>query len=55
MENIFHFYFLDNVRTTSFNQILANIPILYPVKIPESQRFSGVSRGIKWKHLPEVC
>ena len=26
---------------------LVNIPILYPLKTPENQRFSGVSRGYK--------
>ena len=29
------------------NPFLANIPILHPLKTPESQRFSGVFRGYK--------
>ena len=30
-----------------FNQFLANVPILYPLKTPENQRFSYVFRGSK--------
>ena len=30
-----------------FNPFLANVPILYPLKTPENQRFSGVFRGYK--------
>ena len=29
------------------NPFLANVPILYPPKTPENQRFSGVFRGYK--------
>ena len=29
------------------NPFLANVPILYPLKTPESQRYSDVSRGYK--------
>ena len=29
------------------NLFLANVPILYPLKTPENQRFSGVFRGYK--------
>ena len=29
------------------NPILANVPILYPLKTPENQRFSGVFKGYK--------
>ena len=37
------------------NPFLANGPILYPLKTPEDQIFSGVFRGgIKWEHLPEM-
>ena len=35
------------------NPFLANFPILYSYKTTEKQRFSGVSRGIKWEHWPE--
>ena len=35
------------------NPFLANVPILYSYKTTENQRFSGVSRGIKWEHWPE--
>ena len=31
--------------SSSFNPHLANVPILYPLKTPENQRFSGVFRG----------
>ena len=30
-----------------FNPFLANVPILYPLKTPENQRFSGVFRRSK--------
>ena len=33
---------------------LASVSILYPLKTPENQRFSGVFRGYKWKHWPEM-
>ena len=37
------------------NPFLANGPILYPLKTPEDQIFSGVFRGgIKWEHLSEM-
>ena len=29
------------------NRFLADVPILYPLKTPENQRFSGVFRGYK--------
>ena len=29
------------------NPILANVPILYPLKTPENQRFPGIFRGYK--------
>ena len=29
------------------NPFLANVPILYPLKTPENQRFSGAFRGYK--------
>ena len=31
----------------SFNSFLTNVPILYRLKTPENQRFSGVFRGYK--------
>ena len=31
----------------SVNPFLANAPILYPLKTPENQSFSGVFRGYK--------
>ena len=33
------------------NPFLPNIPILYPLKIPENVRFSGVFRGYKMGKL----
>ena len=38
----------------SINPFLVNVPILYPLKTPENLWFSGVFRGIKWIHWPEV-
>ena len=30
---------------STFNPLLANVPILYPLKTPKNQKFSGVFRG----------
>ena len=38
---------LINDARKIFNSFLANAPILYPLKIPENQRFSGIFRGYK--------
>ena len=35
-----------------FDPFLVNIPIFYPLKTSEKQRFSGVLRGIKLNHWP---
>ena len=35
----------------TINPFPANVLILYPLKTPEKQRFSG---GIKWEHWPEM-
>ena len=32
-----------------FNTYLANVPILYLLKTPENQRFSGIFRGYKMR------
>ena len=46
-------WLLETGRNTSedkkdtLNQFLANAPILYPLKTPENQRFSGVFSGYK--------
>ena len=38
-----------------FNLFLpTDVPIIYPLKTPENQRLSGVFRGIKWEHWPEI-
>ena len=34
--------------------VLANVPILYPLKTPENQRFSGFPVGLKWEYWPEM-
>ena len=34
-------------RLPSLNPFLANVPILYPLKIPDNQGFSGIFRGYK--------
>ena len=36
---------------TICNPFLANVPILYPLKTPENQKFSGVFRGYKMETL----
>ena len=46
------FFIIKDYRTWPFynlfiNQFLANVPILYPLKTPENQRFFGVFRGYK--------
>ena len=41
--------FRSNSR--EFNPFLTNVPILYPLKTPENQRFSGVFRGYKMETL----
>ena len=36
-----------------FNLFLANVSISYPLKTPENQSFTGVSRGYKMGALPK--
>ena len=36
------------------NPFLANVPILYPLKTPENQRFSGVFRWYKMGTLVRI-
>ena len=43
--SFFFFLYFLNFSFVQFNPLLANIPILYPPKTPENQRFSGVFRG----------
>ena len=41
--------------TVCFNPFLANVRILYPVKTPENQTYSGVFRECeKCEHGPEI-
>ena len=47
-----HFYKSLMGLTLIINPILANVLILYPLKTPENQRFSGVFRGLKLGKLP---
>ena len=42
---------VSKINKSCFNPFLANVPILYPLKTPENQRFSGVFRGYKMKTL----
>ena len=42
---------MDSAQIEMFNQILANFPILYPLKTLENQRFSGVFREYKMETL----
>ena len=39
--------FTEICNTPLLNPFLANVSILYPLKTPENQRFSGVFRGYK--------
>ena len=38
---------LNGAGTSLLNLFPANVPILYPLKTPENQRFSGIFRGYK--------
>ena len=38
------------IALQSFNIFPASILVLYPLKISENERFSGVFRGMKWEH-----
>ena len=38
---------MSEKNTEYFNPFLANVPILYPLKTPQNQGFSGVFRGYK--------
>ena len=41
----------SNVTNNIINLFLANVSILYPLEIPENQRFSGVFRDFKMRTL----
>ena len=40
--------------TSLVNPFMANVPILYPLKTPQNQKFFGVFRGFKLEHWPEI-
>ena len=42
---------IKNIIEELINPFLANVPILYALKTPENQRFSGVFRGYKMRAL----
>ena len=42
---------IKNIIEELINPFLANVPILYTLKTPENQRFSGVFRGYKTRAL----
>ena len=42
------------IFSTVIDPFLAYVPILYPLKTPESLWLSGVLRGITRGHLPEM-
>ena len=51
----------DNISLVSsrvsrflLNPLLANVPILYPLKTPENLGFLVFSGGEKWEHWPEM-
>ena len=46
-KNILTIWSLINILPLAFNPLLVNFPILYPLKTPENQMFSGVFRGYK--------
>ena len=39
------------LRLMKINSFLADVSILYPLKIPENQSFSGIFRGYKMRTL----
>ena len=41
----------SDVTNNIINLFLANVSILYPLEIPENQRFSGVFRDYKMRTL----
>ena len=47
MPLFFHLLTNDHFQGDFLNPFLNNVPILYPLKTPENQRFSGVFRGYK--------
>ena len=42
----------DLINLTLFNPFLANVPILYPLKTLENQRFFAIFRGYDMRTLP---
>ena len=47
-----HFYKTLMGLMLFINPFMANAPILYPLKTPENQRFSGIFRHYKMETLP---
>ena len=47
-----HYYNFELIQHSIqvINTFLVNVPILYPLKTPENQKFSGVFRGYKMEH-----
>ena len=51
---------IENIKMSSqcstslVNPFMANVPILYPLKTPQNQKFFGVFRGFKLEHWPEI-
>ena len=45
------FDIVSSDKQLSINLLLVKAPILYPLKVPEKQRFSSVSRGCKMERL----
>ena len=43
-----------NNGKSSFNLFLVNVPILYPLKTPENQKFSGVVRSYEMGTLARI-
>ena len=41
-------------KITFFNTFLTNVPILYPLKIPENVWFSRVFRGYQMVYWPDM-
>ena len=45
------FDIVSSDKQFSINLLLVKAPILYPLKVPEKQRFSSVSRGCKMERM----
>ena len=52
-KRLFLWIFID-VHAVVLTNFLANVPILHPLRTPENLCFSGIFRGYKREHWPEI-